>query len=785
MKIPLKILISNAPEPADSISWEEAFTNWEAYTETWDDFNGNGAILDEAPVLDMFKDEAISVKQIVKDLQDPKKLFTDISKSFTVPASKKNNKIFKHYYNIDIVGGLDSRELVPCRLLLNNTTYRIGNLSIESVGMSKGVPMHYKIRFIGKLSELSRRIGEDELSAMNFSSLDINSYDSKAQFSQNTADDICFPLSSRSDRFLLDSVTRDLGIENAKNIRYVGSTIDDNYAIIEQDLVGALSVGAILDKIASTYNISFEGVFEQDYIRDLYLWLHKTDKTRAGEQNQAQADSFTSLSDGFLGPVPDITNNGDSFELTGFSQPSNGYASWEVRIKGVWTGTATLRLKKDGQVIREISTSNTWSSFYQNLPVATYTVDMVSEGNIAADVYVEFLQVFGEHGDFASSGYYEQVFEGECNVGSGGSYYIQENIPQMKIMTFLSSLFKMFNIIATVDSDNVVTTSHFDHFMSLGTTKDFSPYIDINKYDVKKPNLFNSIKFQFAEPKVSMELGYQKVNGKKYGELGYQLLGNSGVKLSGSEYLLKVENQRVPLEPLFDLATNNTQTGVVYTQFADLKGAEQSTKPMFTYVARKSSATPLAWYDGVGVSSINNYIQPTNIFCSNSSAPVGTNANNKVGLYFGEELNEYNTSETRIGTGLFSCFYRGVTAMMFDEDKRAVTFNAYIPMKELINLNLADTLTINNNFYNINSIETNYLTGKSKLEVTLVGRSELDYFKLFSVTVTNDSTTSTLKLTHIASDGNLTQRSIAVGNSISFNYLGNLLSFNHEEYTLS
>ena len=775
MKIPLKILI------VDTI-----------YTETTvEDDKNTGQTqtviteTEETYMLDMFKDETINIKQVVKDLQDPKKLFTDVSRSFTVPASKNNNKIFKHYYNIDIVGGLDSRELIPCRLLLNNTTYRVGNLSVESIQMSKGVPSNYKIRFIGKLSELSRRIGEDELSAINFNSIDINSYDSKAQFSQNVAKDVVFPLSSRSDRFLLDSTTRNLNIDNAKNVRYAGAAVDDNYAIIEQDLVGALSVGAILDKIASTYDLSFEGVFEQDYIRDLYLWLHKTDKTRAGEENQAQAGSFTSQSSGFLGPVPDITNNGNNWDVTGYPQPSNGYATWEVRIKGVWTGTATLRLKKDGQVIREVSTSNTFSSFYQNLPVCNLTVDMVSEGNVSAAVTVEFINNFGDVGGSTGAGYYEEVFTGTCNVGSGGSYYIQENIPQMKIMTFLSSIFKMFNIVATVDSDNVITTSHFDYFMSTGEVKDFSEYIDVNRYDVKKPNLYSSINFQFADPKVSMELGYQKVNGKKYGELGYQLLGNSGVKLSGSEYLLKIDNQRVPLEPLFDLGNNNSDTGVVYTQFADLKGAEQSTKPMFTYIARKASATPLAWYNGISVSAITNYIQPTNIFCSNNSAPVGIDANNKVGLYFGEELNEYNTSETRIGTGLFGCFYRGLTAMMFDEDKRSVTFDAYIPMKELINLNLADTLTINNNFYNINSIDTNYYTGKSKLTLTLVGRSELEYFKLFSATITNDSSTATLKITHIASNGSLTQRSIATGGSITINYLGQILSFNHDEYTLS
>lgn len=779
MKIPLKILITSAPEPQGATTWEDAFDDWEAYEALWQDFTGSGFIIDEAPILDMFGDETINIKTVVKDLSDPKKLFTDVSRSFTVPASKKNNKIFKHYYNIDILQGLDSRELIPCKLLLNNTTYKVGNLNIEGVGMSKGMPTSYKIRFIGKLSELARRIGQDELSVMDFSDIDETDFDSKAQFSDNTADPLCFPLSSRSDRFVLDSVTRDLGFDNTKNVRYVGSVIDDNYALIDKDLIGALSVGTILDKIANTYNISFDGIFDNDYIRDLYLWLHKTDKTRSGEQNQAQATNFTQTSTGTFGTPSDIVLNTDSFVL-----PS--YESWKdytIRIKGIWTGSATLRLKQNGNVVREIAVSNQYTSTYSFSP-STMTIDMVCDGNIAADVFVEITETYNETGEQGEGGYRIGTYEGDVTVGSGGSYYISENIPQMKIMDFLGSIFKMFNIVATVDDTNKVTGRHFDYFMSQGSLKDFSEYVDVTKYEVNKPNLYSSIRFKFADPKVAMELGYQKVNGKKYGELGYQLTGQNGVKLSGSEYLLEVQNQRVPVEPLRDLATNN-DTGVVYTQFADLKGAEQATKPMFTYIARKSNATPIAWYDGISVSSVNTYVQPSNIFCTNSSAPVGIASNNKVGLYFGEELNEYNTAETRVGNGLFSCFYRGLTAMMFDEDKRMVKFQAYLPLKEVINLNLADTITINNHFYNINSIDTNYLTGKSSLELTLVGKSELSYFKRQNLTITNDSSSQTLKITYISWTGNLTQKNISVGNNFSVNYIGQLLSFNHEDYTIS
>ena len=52
--------------------------------------------------VDLFKDENISLTSSIQDISDISKIFTDFSKSFALPASKTNNKLFKHYYTSDI-----------------------------------------------------------------------------------------------------------------------------------------------------------------------------------------------------------------------------------------------------------------------------------------------------------------------------------------------------------------------------------------------------------------------------------------------------------------------------------------------------------------------------------------------------------------------------------------------------------------------------------------------------------------------------------------------------------
>ena len=55
--------------------------------------------------MDLFPDENISVTSSIQNSKDISKIFTDFSQSFTIPASKNNNRVLKHYYNTNIAEG--------------------------------------------------------------------------------------------------------------------------------------------------------------------------------------------------------------------------------------------------------------------------------------------------------------------------------------------------------------------------------------------------------------------------------------------------------------------------------------------------------------------------------------------------------------------------------------------------------------------------------------------------------------------------------------------------------
>ena len=63
----------------------------------------------EGQRVDLFKDESVSITQTIQNVKDFSKVFTEFSKTFNLPASKTNNKIFQHYYNFEIDDGFDAR----------------------------------------------------------------------------------------------------------------------------------------------------------------------------------------------------------------------------------------------------------------------------------------------------------------------------------------------------------------------------------------------------------------------------------------------------------------------------------------------------------------------------------------------------------------------------------------------------------------------------------------------------------------------------------------------------
>ena len=122
----------------------------------------------EGTKVDLFDDETISLTQTIQNVRDIEKVFTDFSKSFTLPASSTNNKIFKHYYNFDIIDGFDARKKVASKIELNGIPFTAGRLKLEGVDLRNNKAYAYRVTFFGNTVNLKDKLGETKLSALTW-----------------------------------------------------------------------------------------------------------------------------------------------------------------------------------------------------------------------------------------------------------------------------------------------------------------------------------------------------------------------------------------------------------------------------------------------------------------------------------------------------------------------------------------------------------------------------------------------------------------------------------------
>ena len=163
----------------------------------------------EGQRVDMFNDETVSITDTIQNVKDIGKIFTAFSRTFSLPATKINNKIFKHYYNFDIVNGFDARIKKNSNIELDSLPFRDGKIKLEGVDLKDNKPHTYRITFFGSTVTLKDLIGDDKLQSLDFSAYDQNlEYNNTAirtglSLDPNT-NDIIVPLITHTRRLFYD-----------------------------------------------------------------------------------------------------------------------------------------------------------------------------------------------------------------------------------------------------------------------------------------------------------------------------------------------------------------------------------------------------------------------------------------------------------------------------------------------------------------------------------------------------------------------------------------------------
>ena len=638
--------------------------------------------------MDLFKDESVSISDSIQDVKDISKIFTTFSQQFNLPASQKNNKFFKQYQDTDVLNSFDARFKVDAIIKLNGVDFRKGKIRLNTVDLKDNKAYSYKVVFFGDIVELKDLMKDDDLSSLPFPDSLNFTYDDAtilAKF-QSTLDlDVAFPLITHSKYF---------------NIHTNGKYQSGTDSLVYTDLKPALRIRKIIDAIELKYNLTFSNDFFNSFdFRKMYMLLHRaagfvsnalTTGALLTVTNSFTNDlTLTSGTDmrplgsvgGFFDFIYTITLSAATpvtVRITG----SNGYLFAEQEFSSVGVNTLIFdtywgALSED--MFFTVISENT-------LTIASQSLSVVYRGGVFAD----FSTTSAAY-DFPSS-------------SIQNSFIVSRQLPQMKVIDFMTSLFKMFNLTAYKENGIIVVRSLQD-FYNAGNTYDITEYVDVNKSSVGKLLQFKQVDFRFKSKKYFLVIASDEIQDDDFGNIN-----PVDTEFDGKPYKIEVDFEKMMYERLSDggTLTNVTQGSLLDSNLEPTIGA-----PLLLYCRNTNADEAIFWN---GTTEITNYKRP-----SNSNVGFSSSGNT---LNFGGEMDEnsllYNPNS------LFQNNYINYIASIFDKQARKTKVTAYLPLRILLKYQLNDTFIIGNKSYRINTIKTNLLTNKTELELFNLFTSSID-----------------------------------------------------------
>ena len=675
----------------------------------------------EGQRVDMFKDESVTITQSIKNVKDIDKIFTSFSKTFSLPASKINNKIFKHYYNFDIVGGFDARIRKASNIELNSLPFTDGLIKLEGVDLKDNKPHTYKITFFGNTVTLKDTLGDDKLSGLTSLTSLNKTYDAsnvRASLQANPyTSDIIVPLITHTQRLTFDTAS------NNQTVGNIGYHNGHNQGVLYTDLKYAIRLHSIIEAIETKYpSISFSNDFfnntNQSYY-GLFMWLHrkKGDVQNRSNLNEKLLTGFPNGSDS--GTNSTMLNN--ALSLSYVPEPNelnnpNGYTALFIKTTTSSTNLYRVSIRRDGVEVANSGDITTGQQFTTSVNFNEIQKDS------SYTVYIESnFSLFFSAIDFQVYRYIpnqsipiKTYSTGTYQYNTSLQFDITQQIPDIKVIDFLSGLFRMFNLIAYIErNETEITVKTLDDFYANPTSAspyDITKYIDVSKSQVNIALPYRKINLRHEDTKTFLAAKHTQLFGETWGEAQFDF----GEKLDGGIYNVKTPFSQMKYERLIDSNTSLVTTAQ-WGWSVDDNQEPSLGKPLLFYPIKITNGNTITFLNNpTNIAAISNYIVPSNSV-SLSSATSSYNMN------FNAEQNEWGALESPADTGftnsLFEAYYKNYITSVFNPSNRISKVSAYLPLKILLNYTLADRFIIGGHSYKINSITTNLGTGKSELEL--------------------------------------------------------------------
>lgn len=654
---------------------------------------------------DLFADESISITQVIQDVKDISKIFTDFTKTFTIPATSAINKLFKHYYNYDIDNGFDARIKIDAYIEINAVRFNSGKIKLEGVDLKDNKPYAYRITYFGNTVNLKDLIGEDKLNALDLSAYNqvYNATNVLTKLQANpTSTDIVAPFISHTNRYYFDSSGGHANDE--RNLHY-DTGAGHNHGLLWSDLKYAIRLNSVIQAIATKYGLTFSADFfnssNLDYY-NLFLWLHRSKGDVQGVEGSIKPPVIINAWSG-TGVVSYFSTN-TTLVVTDTTGAGN------ATLQTVTAGTDyKISAYRNGELIfQSNSLSGNQTLNLGPFDAAQYTFYIQSQVVITITLSLDIPRY--DLPDNPSTVVYDAYNTGSFNTNNNFIFDVAQQIPEIKVIDFLTGIFKMFNLTAYLENDIVVVKT-LNSFYATSNVYDITKYISTDTKAVNVALPYKQIEFGYEDTKQLLALKHNQQFNYEWGKELY----NQSPEIDGEIYKVTLPFSHFKYERIYNINGNvltDIQWGYSATDnFNAATGNYESElcKPLLFYPILQNVANMSFKTTATTHVAITSYILPSN----SRSLSSGTSTSN---INFKAELNEWTATNNFTGT-LFDLYYKDYIMHVFNPKNRLTTLKAFLPLSVLLNFKLNDRMKINDRLFLINKITTNLTTGESNFEL--------------------------------------------------------------------
>ena len=665
--------------------------------------------------LDLFNDEKISVTSSVSNFNDLGKIFTDFSQSFTIPASKNNNKVLSHWYESSLDNGYDHRKRYDAYIEIDSLLYKKGNIQLEKANKKNGFIESYTITFYGNLTQLKDKFKDDKLNKIDFSALNhtYNSTNIINRINPSSSFLVNYPLIGSQRKFYYKEGT------SSQDITHTAGAIKWN------ELFPAIPLWKVFELIQSTYGVTFTGsFFNLDQFGKLFLYLKNAETiTYTTEQLLVDFDSIVT------GPFTEL-NLATNIITTNWNFVTIN-ASFQARITsdifvypraGFGSVGYTVYIYRDNLIYRTYQCVGDSQCQLDDFTYAdtqgithTYYVKVSSNSNFDFGTYLDYRRSY--YNNLTNTLNEVTVRAGSDTQTTSGKININNYIPDITVNDFLAGIIKAFNLMIIPTDVNTFEFLPLEMYYNAGKILDVTKYIYANEMDFERPKLFKAINFQYEKSSNILNNAFRGLYNTEYGDLIYTNTNSN----ESSNYDIKLPFENV----LFEKTVNHPfETATLIDK--DLK--PYVPKPMLIY-NNGTLPTALSGSDRIHITTesttqhITNYVRFSNEY---NSLPTDLTYSYLMSMNFGNEQSPwYNVLAPQ---GLYFRHYKNYIDNLYNIKTRVVKCKALFPTSLLssnvknsagvnLGIQLNDRLIIRNKRYIINNITTDLTTGEANLEL--------------------------------------------------------------------